>query len=71
MIKLIKFHVNKKRIFINPDNVCAVYQGDSTTINTVDGASYKIDEPLFDVVEKLTFTGKGKAKVLNPCRNKS
>ncbi len=64
-IKLIKFHTDKKRLFINPDNVCAVYQGDGTRINTVDGVSHKIDEPLFDVVEKLTFTGKGKPKVLN------
>ncbi len=64
-IKLIKFHVDKKRLFINPDNVCSVHQGKGTCINMVDGDSYEIDEPFFDVIEKLTFTGKGKPKVLN------
>lgn len=69
MIKLVKFHYrNKQRIFINPEQVCAVYG--NVTIRTADGVAYDVNESLFDIIEKLTHTGKGKPKVLNSCKEK-
>lgn len=63
MIKLIKFHCNGSRVFINPEQVCSV--GDA--IRTTDGIEYHVDEPLFDVIDKLTFTGKGKPIIKGTC----
>jgi len=67
-IKLVKFHHGDgHRIFINPDQVCAVDYDHGTVIQTADGIGYHVSEPLFDVIEKLTFTGKGKPIMRTGC----
>ena len=67
MIKLIKFHCNGNLIFINPIQVCSVCQGHGTIIRTMDGVETIVEEPLFDVTEKLTRTGKGKPIIKGSC----
>ena len=66
-MKLIKFHYkDKQRIFINPEQVCAVYGG--VIIRTTDGVMHHVNEPLFDVIEKLTHSNKGKPIIKGSCK---
>lgn len=72
MIKLVKFHLTEGgRIFINPANVCSVYENDGSCICMLSEVKHNVKEPLFDVIAKLTHTGKGKPIIQNPCKGKS
>lgn len=67
MIKLLKFTCNDQRLFINPEHVCSVQQGDFTIIRMIDSVEYHVSEPIFEVVEALKRNPVGKS-IIKSCK---
>lgn len=56
-MKLVKLHYEGGKIFINPNNICAISMGPGgggTYIEMI-GAEYCVEESLFQVKELLTL----------------